>query len=359
MASGFAQYLQDALKFFAEIRWDRPVCFWLSLLPFAIFLLSWFAAKRRKQIINGEQKVTDQPLVRKASREFVFSIAWICIVVGLAGPRWGNSEIEGVAVGRDLVLVVDLSRSMLCDDMTTGQTRWEAARDSALSLIDQLQLRGGHRTALVIFAARSKILVPLTTDFDYVRSKLKEINGRFPPPEIRPDRDDLPSGTRIGQSISQGILLLDQRYGRTQDVILFSDGDDPAEDREWKSGVTFARQNDVSIHCVGFGDPLRTSLINIDSKPLEFVKEGDAPDIVRTKLHEEVLSTIANETRGIYISSQDGKVDWRIFLRKILDTTLTRELDETRFPQKKSRSHWFFAVAALLFGVYFASRKAV
>ena len=81
---------------------------------------------------------------------------------GVGWPQWGKSDETGVAVGRDLVIVIDLSRSMQAPDMAdpSAPTRWQAARAGALDLLAGIARRGGHRVAVVVFAAHPESDLP-------------------------------------------------------------------------------------------------------------------------------------------------------------------------------------------------------
>src|SRR5262249_58131955 len=132
--------------------------------------------------------------------------------------------------GRDLVVVLDLSRSMLARDVLPS--RLERAGQALDDLSRAVERRGGHRLALVVFAARARIACPLTHDYDHFRQALAEQDAANPHPDIRPAGDDVQSGTRIGAALRLAVEAHDPHYRDhgTQDILLLSDGDDPAHD---------------------------------------------------------------------------------------------------------------------------------
>ena len=202
------------------------------------------------------------------------------LVLGLAGPRWGKSDETGIAVGRDIVIVMDLSRSMQAPDMAdaSAPTRWQAAKAGAIDLLGGIAVRGGHRVAIVAFAAHPKVICPLTTDYDHVRAVLNDLDGIYPPPEIRPGAMEVTSGTRIGAALRVAVKTHDQRFPGCQDVVLISDGDDPAEDREWVRGSDEARKARIPVHTVGVGNPFEDYILAF----------GD--ELAPTRLKEEPLN---------------------------------------------------------------------
>ena len=105
-----------------------------------------------------------------------------------------------MVVGRDLVVILDLSRSMTVADMSDPvyQQRWQAAQAAIRDLANRVEQRGGHRLGLVVFAARAWVVCPLTSDYDHFRARLDEFTPKAPPPEIRPDPDQPLSLASIG-----------------------------------------------------------------------------------------------------------------------------------------------------------------
>jgi Ca-activated chloride channel homolog len=166
----------------------------LAVLP-VLGLMAIVAARRRRsalarlgrpETVGGLSSL--RPGSRRRSRLLLF-LGLLGLILAVAGPRWGKGGESGVVVGRDLVVVLDLSRSMTAADMADPvyRERWEAARAGLHNLLDRVQERGGHRLALVVFAARPWIVCPLTSDYDHFRARLDEFSPNAPPPEVRPD----------------------------------------------------------------------------------------------------------------------------------------------------------------------------
>jgi uncharacterized protein (DUF58 family) len=239
-----------------------------------------------------------------------------------------------------VVILLDLSRSMTADD-AGGRARWQAAAAGAVDLVAELR-RGGHRAAVVGFAARSATLVPLTTDADHLTAVLKELDGDHPRASLRPEAD-APSGTRLGAALVAAVAAHDPRFPGAQDIVLFGDGDDPADDREWAAGVTTARAAGIPVQVVGVGDPVRPTPLVRDGQPVLF---AGVP--VASRLHEELLTAVAAEGRGSYLAARQVAVPPAgAFFRQVGDAS-TRELTDDARPQPRDRSAWFFAAALAL-----------
>jgi Ca-activated chloride channel family protein len=345
--------LTDLGAFLAAISFARPALLGLLLILPVLVLLDRFARWQRQRAIS----TLGQPAAIRALStrgvngprwwSLAYPLAWAALVLALAGPRWGLSPDTGIAVGRDLVIVVDLSRSMQAEDMAdrTARKRWEAARAGLRDLLDAISARGGHRVAVIVFAARPKLLCPLTTDYDHVRAIIEDLNGDYPPPECKPGPGEHSvSGTRIGAALVAAVEAHDPRFPGSQDILLISDGDDPVEDGEWMRGPDAAIQfstDSIPIHVVGVGDPVEPSAIE--------VMEGPDRTIVLTRLDDTNLRSIARITHGEYLSAERSVPRLGDFYRAQIEPQRTRTVSDESLPQLRERYSWFLAAALGLF----------
>lgn len=353
-SSGLSGLLTDGREFLATVRLARPGALWLLLLIPLLAVLDRYAAHRRRQAlatIGRPAALANQfthPRPRYRWLGLAYPLAWLLLVAGVAGPRWGKSDEPGVAVGRDVVVVIDLSRSMLADDVTESRAkaRWEAARDGALDLLGAMARRGGHRVGVVVFAARPKLVCPLTTDYKHARAVLEAIDGQFPPPECRPGADPgATSGTRFGAALVAAVEAHDPRFVGSQDIVLVSDGDDPEEsDREWVKGANAARAAAIPVHTVGVGNPGKATVPDLGP---------DAIEVFSTKLEEgedKPLRLIAGETQGQYVAARTGTPRLgAFFLDQIEGQKVRTVVGDDQVPQLKDRYPWFVAPALALF----------
>src|SRR5262249_7056531 len=155
--------------------------------------------------------------------------------------------------------------------------------------------RGGHRLALVVFAARAQVVCPLTHDYEHFRYIVKKQDAAQRPKDLQPTDSGPTSGTRIGEGLRAAGQAHDTRFRGHQESLLISDGDDPAKDGEWGEGAAEARNQKIPVHVVGIGDPDAEHYI-----PL-LVHEGEK---VPTRLYEQPLEEIARRTGGVYIPAR-------------------------------------------------------
>jgi Ca-activated chloride channel homolog len=275
----------------------------LALLPLLGCLSLWSRLRRRRALARLGTRVAlldalPRPRGWGMMRGSSLLMALTLLGLGMAGPQWGRDWEQSAAPGRDLMIVVDCSRSMLAE----VPSRLDRARTALVDLAQTLQKRGGHRVGLVVFAGRARLLCPLTHDYDHFRSTLEDL-GTLPfDPELGPSSSE-DSGTRIGLGLHEAITAHDIRFAGARDMILLSDGDDPARDGEYRYGIDEAREQGIPIHVIGLGNPDEASPIRIDGRPLLY--EGKE---VSTRLEEAPLREIAERTRGTYTAARTASL---------------------------------------------------
>jgi Ca-activated chloride channel family protein len=271
----------------------------LGVLPLLAVLALWARRRRRQALVllGSLPGLTARVAARQRVMGGLGLVMGLTLVgVGAAGPQWGRDWEQSAAPGRDLVVVLDGSYSMFAET----PSRLERARDALLDLCNALEKRGGHRVGLVLCAARARLACPLTHDCDHLRDILRQVvDEAADDPEIQPGPGDV-SGTRFGAGLRLALASHDARFGSSQDILLLSDGDDPARsDAEWRPAAAAARAQGIAVHVVGLGDPDTASLVRLPQGPLTY--QGRE---VRTRLEEAPLREIAQTTRGMYIPAQ-------------------------------------------------------
>ncbi|MCU0704713.1 MAG: VWA domain-containing protein [Fimbriiglobus sp.] len=348
--SGLGTVWADLRDFLAGVRFARPGLLWLSLLPAAVAVLAIVAEWRKRRAIAafGRPAAVAGLTTMRPSRQwlarFLLGLGWAALVLAVAGPKWGTGADDGAAVGRDMVVVIDLSRSMQATDLSTPDPRWRAAIDGVRGLIDACRNRGGHRIGIVVFAARPVLFVPLTTDLTHLELQLLDLDGERPPHDVRPLDDSVRSGTRIGAALKLAVAAHDPRFTGAQDVILFTDADDPEPDSEWASGVTAARNAAIPVHVVGIGNPDANA-------PFTLHLKARGEEVIDTWLREEVAKEIAAEGRGAYLPARRDTPDMAAFFRTRIEPLPPRLLDDDPTSQLQDRSVWFYLAAAVLLGL--------
>jgi Ca-activated chloride channel family protein len=331
------------------MHWSYPEFFWLSLLAAGIAVLVDVGRVRRQRAIRRlaiAPAMKPLLLVSSSARGLktaLLAVAAALLAIAVVGPQWGQAEAETrPAKGRDVLFVLDVSRSMLAEDVPPS--RLERARAEMRDLAASLENQGGYRVGLVAFADRASILCPLTFDYKAFDEEMRTVSL-----ERLRLRGAAPGelGTQIGTALRRVAQTLDKDQAAFTDVILLSDGDDMEQDT--LSAADGLAKLGVRVHPVGMGDPNQGSLIPIkeSGSASGFLKYRG--ELVRTKLEEKVLREIAHRTGGEYVALRTGQADLHRAFGEILLSQPTRELQTSGQSRVWiHRYQWFLLPAVLL-----------
>jgi Ca-activated chloride channel family protein len=275
----------------------------LLLLAPAAWLLLARADRARGRRVARELG----PRVRIAPRRFAFTAGGLLLAfVAVLGPAWGAAESE--VSGADLVICLDVSRSMLARDVVPD--RLSLAKSEIKALADGAK---GDRLGLVVFAGEARAMVPLTEDMTSFSELL--------------DLADPTSVTRGGTDLGAALeAALDVLGGRPGTVLLFTDGEDLGG-----RGLAAARllaERGVAVHCVGLGTELGSKIMTEGG----FVRDRAGGEVV-SAMDAPGLRAIAGATGGTF----GGRAP---------SISVTRRAAASE--ERENRYQWFLAGAVLL-----------
>ncbi|WP_372845562.1 VWA domain-containing protein [Pontiella sp.] len=306
---------------------------WLWLVPAAAGLFL-YAAVRRKQAIRA---FGAGALFISRKREAAGSYLAIALVVlALAQPAWDLQEQKLQETGRDVVFLLDVSRSMLAEDMHPN--RLENAKTAILDCVETLS---GDRVGLVLFAGSAEIRCPLTVDYDYFRMALRQAS----PNSIAA------GGTMIGHAVERTLeKLLDPANAGMQDLILITDGEDMVDGPDEVEAVKKLADAGVRFIAIGIGDRARGSRIALEdeeSGARSFMKHGNTE--VWTKLHAETLRRMtAAVPDGIYFDVANGPFDLARIYRQIMENAERASTDSQVMERYEEKFHLFLGGAVIV-----------
>ncbi len=277
------------------IRWgEAEFLYLLILIPVLAFLLFYIKGKGARQQL--EQFVSSALLVsiapnlsfgRKRFKDFLLIVAATSVILALADPQIGTRIEEVKREGIDLVVAVDVSTSMLAQDI--APSRLEKAKHEMSGLLDRLD---GDRVALVAFAGRAVIECPLTMDYGACEIFLDI---------LEPGVVSMP-GTSISHAIRTSLKAFQEESQAGRAIILITDGEDHQE--QVMEVVEQAKEMGVVIHAVGIGSPQGVPIpVGVAGGEFKKDKKGN---VIVTSLGEELLMQIAAETGGVYQRCSTG-----------------------------------------------------
>ena len=252
------------------------------------------------------------------------------VVFAAARPQWGHSSQKMVARTRNVVVALDVSRSMLATDVRPN--RLERAKADVADLIDALE---GDRCALVAFRRTGVLLCPLTTDHAFLRATLEGVT-----PESAPRGE-----TDLGSAIKTALDALDPAADDHNAIILISDGGD-LRGGALESARAAAKRS-IPIFTVGLGNPKEASAIPDASGTGVQQYQGKA---VTTKLEEKALVEIARASGGRYVplaTAGTAETTLGAIYRRFLRQVQAKEEAEAE-EQRATERFGFFLVPGLL-----------
>lgn len=269
-------------------RFQHPEFFLLlALVPVALFLFVFAYRQKRKTAARIADPGLLQFLLRNYSSglyklKFVFlAIALGLLALAAVNPRKASSFIKVSRNGVDVMIVLDVSKSMLAQDIRPS--RLERAKQFCAKLIDKLN---NDRVGIVVFAGRAYLQMPLTSD--PVAAKMY-INTADP--------GQIPTqGTVISSALQMAASGFNQQEKKYKTILLISDGEDHDEEAV-KTARELANQG-IIINTIGIGSPQGSIIPDENTGQPKTDKDGN---LVISKLNEKELQTIAAAANGNYL----------------------------------------------------------
>ena len=319
-----------------SLTFGAPIWFWLlAVLPLAALLFLWSNRRGRELVTKivaprlREQLAGSVSPLRRAVRAAFMLGALAFAVLALAQPRYGFIEKETKQKGRDVIVAIDTSRSMMATDVSP--TRLARAK---LFTQDLVRLMQGDRVGLIAFAGSAFLQAPLTLDYSAVTNALEELDTNLIPV----------GGTNLAAAINAAQEAFGKAEGNTRALVVLTDGEEL--DADGIAAAKRAAQDGIRIFTVGIGSP-EGSLIPIrldDGRP-DFVRDPQGKPVT-SKLDESRLREIATATGGFYIPlSTEAARD--IFEKGIVPMELA-ENGVFNARQPIERYQWPLAVATIL-----------
>jgi Ca-activated chloride channel family protein len=331
------------------MHWAYPEFLWLSLLAAGMAVLVDIGKVRKRRALQRlavPRAIKPLLLVSRSAQSLktaLLAVAAALLAIAVVGPQWGHAEEETrPATGRDVLFILDVSRSMLAEDVQPS--RLERSRADMRDLAASLESRGGYRVGLIAFADHASVLCPLTFDYRAFDEELRSVT--LDSLRLRGDAAG-EQGTQIGTALRRVARTIDKDQAAFNDVILFSDGDDM--EQETLTAADDLAKLGVRVHPVGLGDPGQGALIPVKDAGGQRGYLKYRGELVRTRLEEKVLREIARRTGGEYVAQRTGYVDLdRVFGALLVDQP-ARELHTGGQSQVwVHRYQWFLLPAVIL-----------
>jgi len=270
---------------------------------------------------------------RGTRRPWLLLLALALALVALARPRWGVIEEPVMQKSREVMIALDLSRSMLVQDVPPS--RLERSRLLVRSLLDGLR---GERVGLIVFAGTAFVQVPMSSDYQILEEFLPELKPEYMP-QGGSDYDGLLRAALGGFSPAADT----DRY-----LVVLSDGE--AQDESWRKQLPAVKERGIHVIALGVGTTAGGFIP--DSKTGAFLKDPRGA-VVLSRLEPATLQALASETAGTYRDAS-AWVDLGAVLQETVERGRQGVFGEQREARAIERFQWFLFPALMfaLLGVW-------
>lgn len=253
------------------------------------------------------------------------------LVLGLVNPKIGTKLETVKREGVDIVFAVDVSKSMLAEDIAPN--RLEKAKRLVSEIINSL---GSDRIGIIAYAGQAFPQLPITTDYSAAKMFLQSMNT-----------DMLSSqGTAIGDAIELGSTYFDDEEQTNRVMFIVSDGEDHSEGSV-ADAVELAVEAGIRVFTIGVGTTKGGPIPLKQNGVIERLKKDLEGQVVITRLDEAMLEDIADEGNGEYIDGTSTEEAVAI-IKERLDQMDKKEFEAKQFAEFKDQFQWFLGGALLL-----------
>ena len=300
--------------------------FYLFFLVIIPFLLFWYQKKGKKNeavfFISSKQFLSEGIINSGRKKNILLKsgqlLSIFLIIVALSRPQLVDAITETSVEVVDMILVLDISSSMLADDFQPN--RLEAVKKTAVNFINS---RKSDRIGIIVFAGESFIQCPLTVDKSVLKSLIDEINI------VSKEYD----GTAIGMAIANATNRLRKSLVKSKVMVLLSDGSNNSGEIDPRTAAELALQYDIKIYTIGAGT--NQAFTRIPGRGL-----------IKNEIDEETLKFIANKTGGKFFRATDIKALESIYNE--IDTLERSEIEVKEYSNYTEIYIWILFPALIL-----------
>ncbi len=258
-------------------------------------------------------------------RTSLFSLAFFFFVIALAGPQVGAVLKEHNTKGAEVMIVLDVSNSMLAQDYSPN--RLERAKLAISRVVDKLR---DDRLGLIVFAGNSFVQLPITADYVSAKMFLNTISTESVPVQ----------GTAIGEAINTAIRSFSSQSDKSRAIIVITDGENHEDDPV--AAARQAAEMGIRVFVIGVGSP-EGKMIPVGG---DYLRDKNG-EIVVTRLDETVLNDVASAGKGLYVRAGNSEFGLNPIIQEI------RKMDDEQYNsvvfEEYDQVYMYFLSVALFF----------
>ena len=322
------------------MRFANPHIFWLFIVVIAliaIFVYGVYIQRRKLRRFGNPQLLRELmpnvSYIRPQVKFYMLVVALVLLIFALARPQIGSKLEKKKTIGIEVMIVLDVSNSMLATDV--APSRLENAKMMLSKLIDQMP---DNKVGLIVFAGDAFVQLPITADGVSAKMFLSNITTKS---VANP-------GTAVGTAIDLAIKSFGEENkdkGRT--IILLTDGENHEDDAV--AAAKLAREKGIMVNVVGFGSPQGAPIPVQGTMSFWKDKEGN---VVVSKLNEQMGQQIAQAGDGVYVRADNSNIALRT-ISKQLSQIQKGEIQTTAFADYADKFYIFAWIAFFILVIEF------
>ncbi|CAZ95555.1 VWA domain-containing protein [Zobellia galactanivorans] len=320
------------------IQLDEKIYFYLlTVIPVIVvlFIVVQLWKKRTQNKFADSQLLKrlspDKSTFKSTLKLLFFLLGLTFITLGLVNPKIGTKLETVKREGVDVVFAVDVSKSMLAEDIAPN--RLEKAKRLVSEIINQL---ASDRIGIIAYAGQAFPQLPITTDYGAAKMFLQSMNT-----------DMLTSqGTAINEAIELATTFYNDEEQTNRVLFIISDGEDHSEGNTKDAVEKAVEEEGIRIFTIGVGKAKGAPIPIKRNGVVESLKKDAQGEVVITKLNEEVLIDIAEEGNGEYIDGTNTEAAVERITEQLLQMD-KKEFEAKQFAEFKDQFQWFLGIGLL------------
>jgi len=319
------------------VEFDHLIFLFCLILVPVFIMVFWLMLRWKKNAMQkfGDHSVvyrliTDysqtRPLVKFVLLMLAFAMLVFAVVNMKIGSKLGTTKRKGI----DIILALDISNSMLAQDIKPN--RIVRSQMAISKLVDKFE---DDQVGIIVFAGKAQVLLPITTDYAAAKLLAAEAN-----PDIIQAQ-----GTAIGEAINLAMVSFDKNSKNKKVIIVISDGENHEDDAV--EAARAAANEGITTYTIGFGSAAGAPIpVGMSGLNIEYKKDNSGNTVV-TKLNETMLQQVAAAGKGTYVRATTNDAG----LNKIFDeiNKIEKKEYEARVFSEYYNTYMYFILAALVF----------
>jgi Ca-activated chloride channel family protein len=318
-------------------RFQNPEMIYLFVTALLLVMLFWMFIRWKKKALArfGKMEIINDlfPEVSHTRPTLKFWIRWVAfilLIIGLCGPLIGSKLEEVKRKGSDIIICLDVSNSMLAEDLIPN--RLERAKQAISRLVDKLE---GDRVGVIVFAGDAYTQLPITTDYAAAKLFLSQITTDIVPKQ----------GTAIGIAIDLATTSFTDTVKKNSAIVIITDGENHEDDAI--ESAKSASEQGIKVYTIGMGSEQGTPIPIYNNGAKVGYRQDRSGQTIMTKLNSVMLEDVAEAGKGKFIHATNSDDGLSIVLKE-LSALDKKEFKAKMYTSFENQFQIFLAIALFL-----------